>query len=68
MVEALNIRKDADRDEKYLYVNKEVIEFLPEQHGSKIMDIDEGENKALIACLLECKMTFRYFQRIKPRE
>ncbi|KIX06616.1 uncharacterized protein Z518_04592 [Rhinocladiella mackenziei CBS 650.93] len=51
MIEALDIRHDPERDEKYLYVDRDGIEYSPQQYALKIWDADSKDKKTLIACL-----------------
>lgn len=65
MVETLDIRHDPEIDEKYIYMDKDGIEYSPDQYVMKFLDDDE-EQKALILCLIEVGMKSRYFKRILP--
>ena len=66
MVEALDIRHDPERDEKYLYMDRDGIEYSPQQYVMKLWDADEKDKKALISCLEGAKLMSRYFKRILP--
>lgn len=65
LIDALDISNDPEKDEKYLYMDKEGIEYSPHQFVMKLMDIDEMEKKALYICLLEAGMKSRYFKRVE---
>jgi hypothetical protein len=43
MLEALNIGVDPERHEKYLYVDKDGIQYLSDQYVLKVMHADEQE-------------------------
>ncbi|KAH0542830.1 hypothetical protein FGG08_002784 [Glutinoglossum americanum] len=47
MIEALDIRHDPERDEKYLYMDRDGIEYSPQQYVMKVWDADKKEEKAL---------------------
>jgi hypothetical protein len=66
MVEALDIRHDPERDEKYLYMDRDGIEYSPQQYAMKVWDADDKEKEALIACLEAATLKSRYFKRILP--
>lgn len=68
MVKALDIRIDREKDEKYLYKDKDGIEYSPQQYILKIMELGEQERKALIKCITDCGMKSRYFKRILPAD
>jgi hypothetical protein len=68
MVEALDIRHDPERDEKYLYMDRPGIEYSPQQYVMKVWDADEKEKEALISCLEDAKLKSRYFKRILPNQ
>jgi hypothetical protein len=68
MVAALDIRHDAERDEKYLYKDRDGIEYSPQQYLMKVSDADEKEKKALSLCLEGATLKSRYFKRILPNE
>ena len=50
-VEALDILHDANRDEKYSYVDKDGIRYSPHEYVMKFLDVEYQEKNALIACL-----------------
>ncbi len=66
MIEALDIRHDPERDEKYLYMDRDGIEYSPQQYVMKVWHGDEKEKKALIASLEAALLNSRYFKRILP--
>jgi hypothetical protein len=66
MVTALDIRHDPERDEKYLYKDRDGIEYSPQQYVMKVWDADDKEKNALITCLEAATMKSRYFKRILP--
>jgi hypothetical protein len=68
MIEALDIRRDSERDEKYLYMDRDGIEYSPQQYVTKVLDADEKEKKTLVTCLEEAKLKSRYFKRILPNK
>jgi hypothetical protein len=51
IIMALDIRHDPDRDQKYIYTDRDGIEYSPEQYVMKVLDADEADKNALIACL-----------------
>jgi hypothetical protein len=66
MVKALDIRHDPERDEKYLYMDRDGIEYSPQQYAMKVWDADDKEKEAFIACLEAATLKSRYFKRILP--
>ncbi|TGJ78363.1 hypothetical protein E0Z10_g10401 [Xylaria hypoxylon] len=66
MIEALDIRHDLERDEKYLYMDRDGVEYSPDQWIIRLLDVSPREKEALIQCLTECHMASRYFRRIGP--
>jgi len=66
MVEALDIRYDLERDEKYLYVDRDGIEYSPQQYVLKVWHAEANEKKDLVACLEDVGLESRYFKRILP--
>lgn len=66
LVEALNIRYDPQKDEKYLYTDKDGIHYSPHVYVKKILDGKDQEKKELIKCLLDCGMKSRYFKKVWP--
>jgi hypothetical protein len=66
MIEALDIRHDPERDEKYLYMDRDGIEYSPQQYVMKVWVADEKEKKALITSLEGATLKSRYFKRILP--
>lgn len=67
MVQALNIVHDPEKDEKYLYKDRDGIEYSPDQYASLYLD-DHRERKALQKCLREAGMKSRMFKRILPSD
>jgi hypothetical protein len=51
MIMALDIHHDPERDQKYLYTDRDGIEYSPQQYVMKVLDADEADKNALIACL-----------------
>jgi hypothetical protein len=51
IVEALDIRHDPEREQKYVYKDRDGIEYTPQQYVMKVWDADEKDKKALISCL-----------------
>ena len=68
MITALNIRHDPERDEKYLYVDRDGIEYSPQQYVMKIWGAEEKEKERLIASLEGVGLESRYFKRVLPDE
>lgn len=68
MVKALDICHDPERDEKYLYMDRDGIEYSPQQYVMKVWDADEKEKKALISCLEGATLKSRYFKSILPNK
>ncbi len=70
MVEALDIRNDPEKNEKYLYKDRDGIEYSPQQYAMRVWDADaEGKEKqALIMCFDVAALRSRYFKRILPGE
>jgi hypothetical protein len=67
MVEALNIRYDPERDEKYLLIDREGIHYSPEQYVKKLLlGVTETEKSALVRCLTDAGMVSRYYKNIRP--
>ena len=66
MVEALDIRYDPDRDEKYLYVDRDGNEYSPQQYVLQIWHAEADEKKDLVACLEGAGLKSRYFKRVMP--
>jgi hypothetical protein len=66
MVEALDIRNDPERDEKYIYKDRDEIEYSPDQYILNSLDIYDEEKQSLIACLVKCGTTSRSFNTISP--
>lgn len=61
MIEALDIRHDPERDEKYLYIDRDGIEYSPQQYALKLWDADIKDKKALTTCL-EAALKSRSFE------
>lgn len=66
MVEALDILHDPERDEKYLYKDRDGIEYSLQQYVQRVLDADSQEKQALIACLETATLKSRYFKRYYP--
>ncbi|KAE9365001.1 hypothetical protein N431DRAFT_517873 [Stipitochalara longipes BDJ] len=66
MVKALDIRHDPERDDKYLYMDRDGIEYSPQQYVMKVWGADEKDKKALVSCLEGATLKSRYFKRILP--
>ena len=66
MVTALDIRNDSKRDEKYLYKDRDGIEYSPQKYVEKVLKPDEEEKKELISCFEAATLKSRYFKRILP--
>jgi hypothetical protein len=56
MVKALDIRHDPEKNEKYVYRDRDGIEYSPQQYVMKVWDADEKEKSALISCLEGAKL------------
>lgn len=68
MVEALAIRHDLERDDKYLYTDRDGIEYSPQQYAMRVWHADDKEKEALVACLDAARLKSRYFKRILPSQ
>ncbi|KAK4163614.1 hypothetical protein QBC43DRAFT_238883 [Cladorrhinum sp. PSN259] len=68
MAEALEISDDPQRNEKYLYKDKEGIEYSPHQWVKKFLGGSKEEVKALVDCLDDLLMNSRLFRRVSPEE
>lgn len=68
IIEALDIRHDPERNDKYLYMDRDGIEYSPQQYVMKLLGADEKEKKALITSLEGATLKSRYFKRIFPNE
>ncbi|KAI1412086.1 hypothetical protein F5Y13DRAFT_50981 [Hypoxylon sp. FL1857] len=66
IIEALGIRDDPDRDEKYLYIDRTGIYHSPDQYVMRILEDDETEKNALRLCLKESGMISRYYRAVEP--
>jgi hypothetical protein len=66
MVKALDILYDPERDEKYLYVDRDGIEYSPQQYVLKLWHAESDEKKELVTCLKGAGLESRYFKRIFP--
>ncbi|KAI0460016.1 hypothetical protein F5B21DRAFT_523907 [Xylaria acuta] len=66
IIDALDTHHDPERDEKYLYTDRDGIEYSPDQWIIRLLDVNPREKKALLQCLAECHMASRYFRRIAP--
>ncbi|KAI0473285.1 hypothetical protein GGR56DRAFT_609444 [Xylariaceae sp. FL0804] len=66
MVEALDVRDDPERDERYLYMDKEGIEYSPDEYVDKMLRREGTEAVALKNCLARAGMASRYFRRVGP--
>ena len=67
MIQALNIPSDPKRDDNYLYVDKEGIEYSLDQYVERVMGIVSTEKRNLIMYLrTKGKLQTRYFKRIMP--
>ena len=64
MAEALDILNDPEKDEKYLYMDKDGIEYSPHQYVIRVMGADADEAKRLVEFLFSIGMKSRYFKRI----
>lgn len=51
IIEVLDISHDPDRDEKYLYVDREGTEYSPQQYARNLWSADDKAKNALIVCL-----------------
>lgn len=66
MIEALEIYNDAEKDDKYLYEDRDGIEYSPQQYVMKDLGAGTMEKTALIKCLHSTGLKSRYFKRILP--
>lgn len=53
LVKALNIHRDPERDQKYVYKDRDGIEYSPQQYVEKVWDATAKEKKELIKALDE---------------
>lgn len=69
MLEALGVKNDAQRDERYLYQDKDGIQYSLHYYVVKIMrNVDHSTARELIALLLGFKLKPRYFRSVMPGE
>jgi hypothetical protein len=69
MFEALNVREDPSRNEKYLYQDKDKIQYSLDQYVWRFMrDVSNEEKLRLVQYLLENKIRSRYFKNVMPGE
>jgi hypothetical protein len=66
MIKALDISHDPGKNEKYLYMDRDGIEYSPQQYVKRVLDADKKEKDALFASLKGAKLQSRYFKRILP--
>jgi anion-transporting ArsA/GET3 family ATPase len=68
MVYALDIKHDKQRDDRYIYVDKDDVEYSPHMYVKHRMTISEKEKKALLKSLKKGNMKPRHFKRVMPGE
>ncbi|KAF2823662.1 hypothetical protein CC86DRAFT_327483 [Ophiobolus disseminans] len=69
MLEALDVRNDPKREERYLYKDKDGIEYSPDEYVRRIMQEPTSTDKAHLLLLLEgSKIEPRYFRSVMPGE
>jgi hypothetical protein len=69
MLNALNPRIDARRNETYLYKDKEGIQYSPDEYVGKLMKgPGTREKTVLLQLLYECDFMQRYYKEIMPGE
>ncbi|KAE8449593.1 hypothetical protein EG329_007923 [Mollisiaceae sp. DMI_Dod_QoI] len=68
MVGALGIGRDPAKNEKYLYKDRDGIEYSPQQYVEKVWGGNKQEKIALKSCLKDAGLKSRYFKRILPNE
>jgi hypothetical protein len=66
LVEVLKVRDDPEKDDKYLYQDRDGVEYSPQQYVTRVLDVDEEEKDTLLACLEGARLKSRYFKRIMP--
>ncbi|KAH7079388.1 hypothetical protein BKA63DRAFT_265811 [Paraphoma chrysanthemicola] len=67
MAVELNLRKDKQRKERYMYRTKDGIQYSLDEYVRKLMkDVSNEEKKALIQCLQRNKIQRRYFRLVVP--
>jgi hypothetical protein len=67
MVEALNLAKDPEKNEKYLYKDKDGIEHSPDMYLEKLRTTLGGTDRAAMVSLLRAAgLKARYFKRVMP--
>jgi ankyrin repeat protein len=67
MIEALDIAKDPERDEAYLYLDKEGVWYSPQQWLLRIRP-ETKDKQRLIKRLDKAGMASRYFKKVLPGE
>ncbi|KAI2622351.1 hypothetical protein GGR54DRAFT_638689 [Hypoxylon sp. NC1633] len=67
MIEALDLRRDPERDEKYLYVDRTGIHYSPDQYVARILEVEKTERQALIECLEQANVKSRYYKAVEPK-
>jgi hypothetical protein len=69
MVLALGIRRDPQRNDKYLYQDKEGIQYSPDVYVLKLMNgVSDNEKEDLVQYLRQNKIQSRYFRSVMPGE
>ncbi|KAF6815612.1 ankyrin repeat containing protein [Colletotrichum musicola] len=70
MVEALGVRNDPLRDERYLFEDKTGVFYSPDQYVKRILKLELGlepaDEKALLQALALGRMTPRYYKDVLP--
>lgn len=68
MIKALNVFEDKERNEKYLYVDRDGIHYSPDQYVKHFIKVDVAQKIALVKILNGCGMMSRYYKDVKPGE
>ncbi|KAF2119056.1 hypothetical protein BDV96DRAFT_487778 [Lophiotrema nucula] len=69
VLQALNMKVDPERNEKYLHQSKDGVQYSPDQYVLQRMpDVSVKEKAALVLCLRHNGIESRYFRRVKPGE
>jgi ankyrin repeat protein len=63
MIEALNINRDRNRNEKYLYTEGNGVEYLPHMYVRYRMEVDNATKMSLFKCLKKANLNYRLLTR-----
>lgn len=67
MVKALDLANDSEKDEKYLYKDKDGIEHSPDMYLERLRtDLGGSDKAAMVSLLRAAGLKPRYFKRVMP--